>query len=64
MLYLFIFGNFPNLRGLGRARTLTLGFTIGKAKPLSGATTGGTPERPRNRQRFFEKFPYPSFSFI
>ena len=48
MLYLFIFGNFPNPRGLGRARTLTLGFTIGKAKPLSGATTGEPPNVPKN----------------
>ena len=32
-----------------------LGFTLDKAKPPSGATTGGTPERPQSIATVFRK---------
>ena len=33
-----------------------LGFTLGKAKTPSGATTGGTPERPQKVANVFSKY--------
>ena len=37
------------------------GFTLGKAKPPSGATTGGTPERPQKSPMFFQKISVSKF---
>src|SRR6185436_6597581 len=39
------------------------GFTLGKAKPPSGATTGGTPERPQISPTFFRNISVSPLSF-
>src|SRR6185437_16229058 len=50
-------GTFPTLEGSGaHEHGGTLGFTLGKAEPPSGATTGGTPERPQKVANVFSKY--------
>ena len=65
MLYLFIFGNLPDPRGLGRARTLRYAWLYPRQSQASlGGYYGGNPRTsPKNRQHFFKKFPYLSFSY-
>ena len=55
-LHIYFLGTFRTLGGSdAHEHQGRLGFTLGKAKPPSGATTGGTPECPQKRQCFFEK---------
>src|SRR6185295_16582270 len=50
-------GTFPTLEGSGaHGHGGTLGFTLGKAEPPSGATTGETPERPQKVANVFSKY--------
>src|SRR6185437_10774431 len=41
----------------------TLGFTLGKVEPPSGATTGGTPERPKKVANVFRNISVSTLSF-
>src|SRR6185503_1119338 len=57
-------GTFPTLEGSGaHEHRGTLGFTLGKAEPPSGATTGGTPERPQKVASFFRNISVSILSF-
>ena len=58
------FGNFPDPRGLGSARTLTYAWLYPRQSQASlRGYYGGNPRTsPKNCQHFFEKFPYLSFS--
>ena len=62
--YLF-FGNFPNPRGLGCARTMRYArlYPPKSQASLRGYYRGNLQTSPKNRQCFFEKFPYPNFSY-
>ena len=40
-----------------------LGFTLGKTEPPSGATTGGTPERPQKVANVFQNISVSTLSF-
>ena len=59
------FGNFPDPRGLGGAQTLRYAWLYPRQSQASlGGYYGGNPRTsPKNRQCFFEKFPYLSFSY-
>jgi len=59
------FGNFPDPRGLGGARTVRYAWLYPRQSQASlGGYYGGNPRTsPKNRQCFFEKFPYLSFSY-
>ena len=55
-LLVYFLGTFRTLGGSEAHEHLGMpGFTLGKAKPPSGATTGGTPERPQKSPTFFRK---------
>src|SRR6185437_2600226 len=57
-------GTFPTLEGSGtHEHRGTLGFTLGKAEPPSGATTGGTPERPQKVANIFRNISVSTLSF-
>ena len=57
-------GNFPDPRGLGSAQTLRYAWLYPRQSQASlGSYYGGNPRTPsKNRQCFFEKFSYLSFS--
>ena len=59
------FGNLPDARRLGCARTLRYAWLYPRQSQASlGGYYGGNPRTsPKNRQHFFEKFPYLSFSY-
>ena len=59
------FGNLPDPQGLGGTRTLRYAWLCPRQSQASlGGYYGGNPRTsPKNRQCFFEKFPYLSFSY-
>ena len=62
---MLFFGNLPDPRGLGSTRTLRYAWLYPRQSQASlGGYYGGNPRTsPKNRQRFFEKFPYLSFLY-
>ena len=60
-----LFGNFPDPRGLGYARTLRYAWFYPRQRQASlRGYYGGNPRTsPKNRKRFFEKFLFLSFSY-
>ena len=65
MLYLFIFWELSGPSGHRRRTNTEVRLALPSAKPsLTRGYYGGNPRTsPKNRQRFFEKFPYLSFSY-
>ena len=65
MLYLFIFGNLPDPRGLGCARTLRYAWLYPRQSQafLGGYYRGNPRTSPKIANVFFEKFPFLSFSY-
>ena len=58
MLYLFIFGNFPDPRGLRSAQTLRYAWLYPRQSQasLGGYYKGNPRTSPKNRQCFFSKY--------